>query len=130
GERTPHVNPNLSAMFMGLNIETNRYQMARSIMEGVAYSLKQCIDVCGELGLKTTELIASGGGARSSTWLQIQADIYNIPLKLSAIEEQAGLGAAIAAGAGTGIYNSIEEGCKQVVKYKDRKYMPNEENHK
>ncbi len=130
GERTPHVNPNLSGMFMGVNGNTRRPQMARAVMEGVSYSLMQCIEVCGELGLKVTELIASGGGARSAPWLQLQADIYHIPLKVSTMEEQAGLGAAITSGVGAGIYGSIDEGCRQVVKYQDKTYIPNGENHK
>lgn len=129
GERTPHINPNLSGLFVGINAETNKYQMARSVMEGVAYSLMQCIEVCGELGLTSTELIASGGGASSAVWLQIQADIYGIPLKVSTFPQQAGLGAAIAAGVGVGIYQSIEEGCNRVVKYHDQTYLPNKECH-
>ncbi|MDR2476706.1 MAG: xylulokinase, partial [Treponema sp.] len=58
GERTPHVNPNLSGMFMGLNLNTGRIHLARAVMEGVTYALMQCIEVCGGLGLSTNELIA------------------------------------------------------------------------
>lgn len=129
GERTPHVNPNLSSMFLGMNVKTGRYELIRSVMEGVSYSLMQCIEVCSQLGLKADTLVASGGGARSKTWLQLQADIYNIPIKTVKKAEQAGVGAAITAGVGAGIYQSIEEGCRQTIEYEDRIYEPNPRNH-
>ena len=117
GERTPHVNPNLSGMFLGVNLNTGRPELTRAVMEGVAFALNQCIEVCGGLGLKADTMVASGGGARSGPWLQIQADIYGIPLKVADTEEQAGLGSAIAAGVGAGIYRDIEDGCRAVVRY-------------
>lgn len=130
GERTPHVNPNLSGMFMGVNLNIGRPEMTRAVMEGVAFALYQCIEVCGNLGLKADNMVASGGGARSGPWLQIQADIFNIPLKVADTEEQAGLGSAIAAGVGAGIYRDIEEGCLAAVKYKDLIVYPNAESHR
>lgn len=63
-------------------------------------------------------------------WLQIQADIYNVPLKVADTDEQAGLGAAIAASVGAGAYKNIDEGCEAVVKYKDFEVIPNGENHR
>ena len=129
GERTPYINPNLSAAFLGLNLHTGKYQMIKAVMEGVAFSLRQCMDACSNLGLKADFLVASGGGARSIPWLQIQADIYNKPLKVAKIEEQASIGAAIVAGVGAGVYKDIDEGCSQVVKYKDRMYEPDYANY-
>jgi xylulokinase len=99
-------------------------------MEGVSYSLMQCLEVCSEMGLSPKYLVASGGGARSAPWLHIQADVYNLPLRVAVTEEQAGLGAAIAAGVGIGAYSDIEEGCSIVVKYADDIILPNVENHK
>jgi len=130
GERTPHVNPDLSGAFFGINVNTSKFQMARAVMEGVAYSLMQCIEVCKSLGLNASELIASGGGARSAPWLQLQADIYGIPLKTSVNQEQAGTGAAITAGVGSGVFGSVEEACACVVKYSDKVYLPNMENNR
>jgi xylulokinase len=130
GERTPYMNADLSGMFMGLSLNTGRLQMIQAVMEGVAYSLNQCIEVCGELGLHARELIASGGGARSSTWLQMQADIFNVPLKITVTEEQAGMGAAAAAGVGAGIFASVEEACGTLVHYRDTIWEPNAAHHR
>jgi xylulokinase len=130
GERTPHVNPNLSGMFMGLNLNTGKTHMARSVMEGVSYALMQCIEVCGSLGLRAGELIASGGGARSPLWLQMQADVYNVPLKTTVLQEQAGIGAAAAAGSGCGLFASIDEACSALIRYKDKIYVPNPAAHR
>lgn len=130
GERTPHLDPDLSGVFFGVNLRTGRDQLARAVMEGVSYAMNQCIEVCGELGLHADTVIASGGASHSMPWLQIQADIYNVPLKVADTDEQACLGAAIAAGTGAGVYGSIDEGCSAVVKYKDFEVIPNEENHK
>lgn len=129
GERTPHLNPDISGEFIGLSLNTGRPQMIRAVMEGVSYALMQCMEVCADLGLKAETMVASGGGARSAVWLQMQADIYGIPLKVADTEEQAGLGAAIAAGVGAGIYADIEEGCSCIVKYKEGIIIPDLSNH-
>lgn len=128
GERTPHVNPNISGMLIGLNNETTRLSIARAVMEGVAFSLKDCLDLCGGAGFTPTRLIASGGGARSPQWLQILADILALPLRLSVSEEQAGLGAAIAAATGSGAFPNIRAACAAFVRYQDCVYEPNPEN--
>lgn len=130
GERTPHLNPNISGAFVGLHLNTGREEMSRAVMEGVAFALNQCMEVCGQLGLQADTMIASGGAARSIAWLQIQADIYNLPLRAADTKEQASLGAAIAAGVGTGIYRNVEEGCERVVRYKDFIIEPDLEHHK
>ena len=129
GERTPHVDPNLSGAFLGLNIGTTRAHMTRAVMEGVAYSLMQCIEICGQLGFQAEWLVASGGAARSKPWLQLQADVYNIPLRVSETQEQAGLGAAIAAGVGAGVYGDLEEGCRAAVHYRSEIVLPDSRCH-
>lgn len=125
GERTPHMNPNLSGLLLGCTTETSKADMARSMMEGVAFALNQCMEICNGLGLYADSVVASGGGARSPLWLQIQADIYGLPVRVAKISEQAALGAAIAAGAAAGVYANIEEGCAAVVRYKDEIILPN-----
>lgn len=130
GERTPHLDPDLSGVFFGVNLRTGRDQLARAVMEGVSFAMNQCFEVCGELGLHADTVVASGGGSHSMPWLQIQADVYNVPLKVADTDEQAGLGAAIAASVGAGAYGSIDEGCRAIVKYKDFEIVPSRENHK
>ena len=130
GERTPHLNTDLTGMFWGLQVNTGRAELCRAVMEGVAYSLMQCMEICRSFGLEAEEMVASGGGARGKPWLQLQADLYNVPLKVACSKEQACVGAAIAAGSGVGVYESIEAGCRQVVRYQDAVYVPNEENHR
>lgn len=129
GERTPHINPNLSGAFVGLNLNTGRAELSRAVMEGVSYALNECLEVCQALGLSTELLIASGGAARSRPWLQILADVLNLPLKISKAKEQAGLGAAITAGVAAGIYSSIPEGCARHVKFAGEMVEPIAGNH-
>ena len=130
GERTPHLNPDLSGVLFGVNLNTGRAELTRAVMEGVVYALNECRQLCESMGLYADEIIASGGGARSRTWLQIQADVFNTPMRVTDTSEQAGLGAAIAAGAGSGIYQSVEEGCARAVHYKDLTVEPDQENHR
>lgn len=129
GERTPHFNPDISGMVWGLSVNTDRARLARAVMEGVAYSLRECMELCQSLGLTSKVHVASGGGAQSPLWLQIQADVYGVPLKVADVKQHACVGAAIAAGAGIGMYRSIEDGCRRVVHYQERLYHPNAENH-
>lgn len=129
GERTPHVDPTLSALFIGANIGTTRLHMAKAVMEGVAFSLFQAMEICRYLGYTAQTLVASGGGAQGHSWLQMQSDIYNLPIKVAVIKEQAGLGAAIAAGVGVGIYKNLAEGCTAAVKFQEDITMPNYKNH-
>ncbi|MDO5111530.1 MAG: xylulokinase [Clostridia bacterium] len=129
GERTPHINPALSASFFGCTMQTGKAEMARAVMEGVAFALMQCMEVCGDIGLSASEVIASGGGARSELWLQIQSDIYGLPLKVAESAEQACLGAAIVAGVGCGVYEDVAQGCAAAVRYQDKVILPDMKNH-
>jgi len=129
GERTPYLDPDLRAAFLGLNIGTTHAHMTRAVMEGVAYSLMQCIEICGNLGFRAASLVASGGAARSKPWLQLQADIYNTPLRVANTKEQAGLGAAIAAGVGAGVYQDLAQGCRAAVSYRDEIVEPDARRH-
>lgn len=129
GERTPYLDPDLRAAFLGLNIGTTNAHMTRAVMEGVAYSLMQCIEICGNLGFRAASLVASGGAARSKPWLQLQADIYNTPLRVANTKEQAGLGAAIAAGVGAGVYQDLAQGCRAAVSYRDEIVEPDARRH-
>lgn len=129
GERTPHLNPALRSLFVGINQNTTQAHMTRAVMEGITFSLYECMEICRNLGFESKTLVASGGGARSPQWLQILADVFNLPIRVTVNEEQASLGAAIIAAAGAGIYASLEEGCGRVIRYQDQVFQPNHANH-
>ncbi len=129
GERTPHMDTTLSGMLLGVNSGTSQAHITRAVMEGVTYSLLQAMEKCNELGYSTDLIISSGGGSRSLPWLQMQADILNLPVKVTASEEQAGIGAAITAGVGAGIFSDYREGCQAAVHYSNRPVLPDVRNH-
>jgi xylulokinase len=117
GERTPHMDPLARGSFVGLNLYHSRGHLARAVMEGVAFALRQALEIGLGLGGQVDMVIAAGGGAGSGVWRQIQADIFNIPLQRTLVAEQAGLGAALLAGVGSGIYQDLAGACVQVVRY-------------
>lgn len=128
GARTPHMNPDAQGMFFGLKLVHERGHFLRAVMEGVTYSLRDCLELMQELGIDTQTIIASGGGAASPLWLQIQADIFHKPVRVCTVKEQACLGACILAAVGTGIFTSLEEGCDRFVTMSNQVYEPNKDN--
>lgn len=128
GERTPHFDSSASASFFGLTLRHDRFHMARAVMEGVVFALRDSLEIFKSLGLAADHVIASGGGAQSKLWLQIQADIFGCEVYTTQSTEQACTGAAITAGVGCGIYSSIPQACKAIIKTSDRPVVPNPEN--
>ena len=128
GERSPYMNPQAKGVFFGLSLKHHRAHMIRAVMEGVVFALRDCLEVFEELGIKIEQVIASGGGAKSGVWRQMQADIFNKEISITQSTEQAAMGAAILAGVGVGIYKDVEDGCKKVVKFKKEKIKPIPEN--
>lgn len=115
GERTPHMNPNAKGLLHGLTIQHDYRYCMHAVMEGVCYALRDCMRVLQEQNSVSIEtIIASGGGAKSSLWLQMQADILEHPIHVSTCSEAAELGAAILAAAGVGIYSDIPEACRNM----------------
>ena len=130
GERCPHVNADISGVFWGLNYMTGRAEMTRSVMEGVTYALRSCLDICRKSGLSITGMTALGGGSRSKPWLQMQADVFGIPLQRTVHHEQAAFGAAVMAAVGCGFYKNTEEACGFMVRFQDEMIEPNMGNHR
>ncbi len=128
GERSPYMNPQAKGVFFGLSLKHHRAHMIRAVMEGVVFALRDCLEVFKELGIKIEQVIASGGGAKSRVWRQMQADVFNKEISMTQSTEQAAMGAAILAGVGVGIYKDVEEGCRKVVKLKGEKIKPIPEN--
>lgn len=128
GERSPYMDAKAKGIFFGLGLIHSREHMIRACMESVVYSFLDCMQVFEELGIPMEDrIIASGGGARSALWLQMQADILQKEIYTTKGREEACIGAAIAAGVGCGIYSSLEEGCRSVVRMNDKVYEPNRE---
>ena len=128
GERTPHLDAAARGMFCGLTLGHGRYHMARAVMEGVCYSLKDCMGLLTGMGIRCDRVIASGGGANSALWLQMQADILERAITRSNVTEQACLGAAITAGVGSGVYSGFREACERLVRFDEKAYLPLPEN--
>ena len=112
GERTPHLDPNARGALVGLTAQHTRAHVIRAILEGVAFSLRDTFTIFRELSVPVNSIRLGGGGARSSLWQQIQADIYGMPVDLVAAEEGAAYGAALLAGVGAGAWRSVEAACE------------------
>ena len=116
GERTPHLDPNARGAFFGLSAIHDRGDMIRAIMEGVSYSLKDCLTVLEEMGVRPEHMLACGGGGTSKLWRQMLADIYGMNVSTVDSKEAPALGVAILAMVGAGIYASVPEACEKILR--------------
>ncbi len=111
GERTPHLDANARGVLYGLTARHGRAEVLRAVLEGVVYSLRDSLEILREMGLPVGEVRASGGGARSALWRQIQADIFGAEVVTVANEEGPAYGAALLAAVGQEIYPSVPAAC-------------------
>jgi xylulokinase len=118
GERTPHADPLARGAFVGLTLKHTRGDMVRSILEGVTYSLRDCLEIIEAQKVAVKQIRASGGGARSTFWRQMQADVLNKTVVSMAADEGPAYGVALLAAVGAGEYNDIAEACDATVKTK------------
>ena len=116
GERTPHLDPNARAAFVGITASTTRAHFIRAVLEGVAFSLMDTFTLFKELGITYNRIRLGGGGARGPLWRQIQADVYNHPVELLEAEEGGAFGAALLAGTGIGAWSSVEAACEATIR--------------
>lgn len=116
GERTPHLDPSARGCFVGLTIHHSSAHLARAVMEGVAFAMRDCLDLFSQLGVNPQRIVLSGGGASSPLWRQIQADVYDHEVVTVNTREEAATGAAILAGAGIAIYPSVQKACADLIK--------------
>ena len=120
GERTPHLDDKARGVFFGLSGIHTRKHLLRAVMEGVSYSLCDCNDILREMGIDVKEMMACGGGGKSSIWRQMLSDLYNCKVATIAQEQGPALGVAILAGVGSGVYESVESACdKRISKAKE-----------
>ena len=115
GERTPHADPDARGCFVGLTLAHTRGDMIRAVMEGVAYSMRDSLEIIRDLGVPVKQIRASGGGSRSPFWRQIQADAFGQKVCTIQSEEGPAFGVALLAAVGAGEYKNIQEACKAVI---------------
>lgn len=116
GERTPHLDPNARGVFLGISAMHEKKHFVRAVMEGVAYSLRDCVEVLKEMNISIDTMLAVGGGAKSALWRKIMAGTYDMPVQLMSSGEGAALGAAILGGTAAKVYTSVETACERLCK--------------
>jgi xylulokinase len=120
GERTPHPDPDARGAFVGLSLRHGRGHLTRAVLEGVAFGLRDSLELMKRLGLQITQLRALGGGAKSRLWRQILADVLGTELTTTGASEGAAQGAAMLAGVGTRVFGSVEEIADALVEERER----------
>jgi xylulokinase len=116
GERTPHADPDARGAFAGLELRHDRGALVRAVLEGVAFGLRDCLDLLRALGVEGTVARVSGGGARGELWLRIVASVLDLPLELTASEEGSAFGAALLGGVAGGVFADVDEAVARCVR--------------
>ena len=119
GERAPYPNPNARGVFFGLSLRHGKPHLIRAVMEGVAYGLADCFEIIEGMGVQITQVRASGGGARSPLWRQIQAEVTGHAHSVINVDEGPAYGVALLAAVGAGIYDSVEAACDATIRVVD-----------
>lgn len=119
GERSPHNNPDARAMFIGMSMNTTREDMTQAVLEGVAFGLRDSLEVAKSLGIRISRTKICGGGAKSPLWKKIIANIMNLKVDVIESEEGPALGGAMLAAVGCGEYPDVETIAKKLVKVVD-----------
>ena len=120
GERTPHLDPDCRGVFFGLSGIHTREHMLRAVMEGVTFSLTDCINIIRDMtGTEPERIFASGGGGNSPLWRQMLADSFGTAVSRNNSKEGGALGVAILAGVGAGIYESVPKACADLISLRD-----------
>jgi len=126
GERTPHLDPKARGAFFGLTARHGVEHMTRAVMEGVIFSLRDSLEIMRGLDVSVEDVRATGGGARSGLWRQLQADIYDTPVRRTVGDEGPAFGAALLAGVASGTYASVDE-ATSIVRLREEITEPDEE---
>jgi xylulokinase len=119
GERTPHADPEARGAFVGLELRHDRGALVRAVLEGVAFGLRDSLELLLALGVDADRGRASGGGARGRLWLEIVASVLGVPLELTAVEEGSAFGAALLGGVAGGLFADVHEAVAGCVRVRD-----------
>jgi xylulokinase len=120
GERTPHADPDVRGAFTGLSLRHDQGALARAVLEGVAYGLRDSLELLRALGVEPSVGRVSGGGARSELWVRIVASVLGVPLELTESDAGAAYGAALLAGIRSGVFADAGEAVSRCVRVTDR----------
>ena len=120
GERTPHADPDARGAFVGLTLRHDRGALVRAVLEGVAYGLRDSLELLRAVGVEAEVARVSGGGARSELWLKIVASVLRVPLERTVVEEGAAYGAALLAGVRSGAFADAHEAVARCVRVSER----------
>jgi xylulokinase len=120
GERTPHADPDARGAFVGLTLRHDRGALVRAVLEGVAYGLRDSVELLRAVGVRADVGRVSGGGARSALWREIVASVLDLPLETTEAEEGSAYGAALLAGCRAGSFANPEEAVARCVRVRER----------
>ena len=119
GERSPHNDPDVRGMFIGMSLNTTRADMSLAVLEGVAFALRDCVEIARAQGIEITSANVCGGGARSQIWRRILANVLNMEITTLKKEEGPAFGAAILAAIGCGAFADVNEAVQRLMKRSD-----------
>ncbi|MFP3154826.1 xylulokinase [Lachnospiraceae bacterium ZAX-1] len=119
GERSPHNDPKARGTFLGMTMDTTRTDMTQAVLEGVAFALRDSLEVARKLGVEVEKTRICGGGAKSVLWKKMVANIMNLPVEVVEIEEGPALGGAMLAAVACGEYKNVEAAAQTIVKVKE-----------
>lgn len=126
GERSPHNDPNIRGMFLGLSMDTSRKDMTQAVLEGVAFAIRDSVEIARSLGVEIVRSTICGGGAKSPLWCSIMANVLNMEIVTLEKEEGPAFGAAILASVGCGEFKNLYDAADNIVKI-NKAYAPNAE---
>ncbi len=119
GERTPHPDHYARGVFFGLTLRHTRAHLTRAVLEGITFGLRDSLELMRDLGSRSKQIVASGGGAKSMFWRQLMADIFETPIQVINTVEGAAYGAALLAGVGIEVFSSVEDACDKAIRVTD-----------
>jgi xylulokinase len=115
GERTPHADPDARGAFTGLQLRHDRGALVRAVLEGVAFGLRDSLDLVQGLGIEVSSARASGGGARSRLWLEICASVLGLPIERTRVEKGSAFGAALLGGVAGNVFSDVHAAVEAAV---------------
>ncbi len=128
GERTPHLDPDCRGVFFGMSAMHKKAHFIRAVMEGVTYSLYDCLCVLNGMGISPEAMLLCGGGSRSDLWKSMICDTFGINVETADSADAAALGVAILAAVGAGIYSDVNSACKSMIPQLPTIIYPDNEN--